>query len=261
MPAPKEPFFTFDGKSAIVLGGTGAIGAAVCRGLAAQGLDVYFSYGSRAEAARALASELEGMGTRPGFAAASMADPASVDAFVRAAAERMGDVGVAVYAAGLDLGQPYVSQVGLAEWQQVLHGDIDSYFAFSQAITRLLRERRGGSLVAVTTIATQSTIPRDVLSAAPKAAVETLTRAIAKEEGRFGVRANCVAPGMLAAGLGQKLLERDYAGPVAEHIRKSIPMQRFGSAEDIAEAVVFLSSRRAGYINGQVLAVDGGLLL
>ncbi|MBL6751769.1 MAG: SDR family oxidoreductase [Nevskia sp.] len=258
MSEPSSSQSSFDGASAVVLGGTGAIGAAVCRQFAAQGLNVFFSYGSRAAAAEALAAELAGMGTRPGFAQASLAEAASIDAFAHAAAAHLGEVGVAVYAAGLDLAQPYVSQLALAEWQRVLHADIDSYFAFAQAMTRLFRARRGGSLVAVTTIAVSRFPPRDILSAAPKAAVETLTRAIAKEEGRFGVRANCVAPGMLAAGLGQKLLDNEFAGPVAEQIRRNIPLQCYGRAEDVAEAVVFLSSNRARYITGQVLAVDGG---
>jgi len=100
--------------------------------------------------------------------------------------------------------------------------------------------------------------PGDALSSVPKAAMESLGRAIAKEEGRFGIRANMVAPGIIDAGLGTHFLETLYSPEVWEGQKKSIALRRFGTATDIAEAVCFLASDRAGFISGQKLDVDGG---
>jgi NAD(P)-dependent dehydrogenase (short-subunit alcohol dehydrogenase family) len=100
---------------------------------------------------------------------------------------------------------------------------------------------------------------RDGLSAAPKGAVEALVRGLAAEEGRFGIRANCVGPGMLTDGMAQRLIASGSLDDRAlDAARARIPLRRFGTADDIAEAVCFLASDRAGFISGQKLDVDGG---
>jgi NAD(P)-dependent dehydrogenase (short-subunit alcohol dehydrogenase family) len=111
----------------------------------------------------------------------------------------------------------------------------------------------------VTTTAVRRYASRDLLSAAPKAAVEQVVRAIAAEEGRFGVRANCVGVGVIDTGIFHDLVETgDYDDRALTAARKAIPLRRFGSAEEAAEAVAFLASPRAAYITGQTLCVDGG---
>ena len=100
---------------------------------------------------------------------------------------------------------------------------------------------------------------RDGLSAVPKAAVELLVRGLAVEEGRFGVRANCVGPGMLEDGMAATLIESgDLDDAALDAARANIPLRSFGTARDIAEAVCFLASDRAAFITGQTLNVDGG---
>ena len=99
------------------------------------------------------------------------------------------------------------------------------------------------------------------MSAAPKAAIEMLIRGVAKESGRFGIRANCVGPGWINAGLGKAAIQDKLDDKTRESTRRLVPLQRFGEADDIAWAVLFLVSRQASYITGQSLAVDGGLQL
>jgi NAD(P)-dependent dehydrogenase (short-subunit alcohol dehydrogenase family) len=111
----------------------------------------------------------------------------------------------------------------------------------------------------VTTAATRRFPVRDGLSAAPKAAVEALARGLAAEEGRYGVRVNCVGPGMLTDGMAERLISSGELGEDAlAAARAAIPLRRFGRAADIAEAVCFLASERAAFISGQMLDVDGG---
>jgi NAD(P)-dependent dehydrogenase (short-subunit alcohol dehydrogenase family) len=119
--------------------------------------------------------------------------------------------------------------------------------------------RVAGTVVVLTTAATDRYPVRDGLSSAPKGAVEALARGLAAEEGRFGVRINCVGPGMLTDGMAERLIGSGELDERAlEVARGNIPLRRFGTAGDIAEAVCFLASDRAGFITGQKINVDGG---
>jgi len=118
-----------------------------------------------------------------------------------------------------------------------------------------------GNFVSVVSVANYCFPPGDALSSVPKAGIEALGRAIAKEEGRYGIRANMVAPGIINAGLGAEFLTTLYTPAIWEAQRKRIALQRFGDGEDIAQAVAFLASERARYITGQTLIVDGGFSL
>jgi NAD(P)-dependent dehydrogenase (short-subunit alcohol dehydrogenase family) len=171
--------------------------------------------------------------------------------------ERFGGIHTLVYASGPWVPFVHLSKVTPEQFRGQLEADAVAFFNVVQPAIEPLRAARG-SVVAVATTALSRAIVRDGLSAGPKGAVEGIVRTLAAEEGRFGVRANVVGVGMTSVGMGAELLEAGEFGDGGEAAMRAIPLRRFGTAEDVAEAVCFLASDRAAFITGQTLNVDGG---
>jgi 3-oxoacyl-[acyl-carrier protein] reductase len=245
---------------AIVFGGSGGIGRAVCVRLAEVGCDVELTYRTNAATAGEVTASVRAQGRRAEAHAVDAGDEKAVASFVDGAAARLGGIHTVVHAAGSDIPMRFVSELSREQWKGVMDADATGFFDLVHASLPHLRASRG-SIVAVTSAGLYRFPSRDVLSVAPKAAIEALVRAVAKEEGRYGVRANCVALGVIEAGIFSRLSRGDLGKDWIEAAQRNTPLRRFGTAEEVADAVEFLASRRASYITGQTLALDGGYSL
>ncbi|MEE2033022.1 SDR family NAD(P)-dependent oxidoreductase [Rhodococcus chondri] len=246
------------GRWVLVAGGSGGLGSAISRSLAEDGWNVALTYRRNAAAAEKIAREVTGLGRSSRIVQLDLTDPEAARDVVDEVSSSV-ELGGVVYAAGPHIPMKYVSAITPEIFSQTVDVDAKGCFNLLQPALRHLREN-GGSVLAVSTPGITRYPKRDLLSVAPKAAVQAVIRGIAVEEGRFNVRANCIAVGLIEGeGMWDQLLERgDYTEEMFAVARKTIPLPRFGSVHDIAEAARFLMSDRASWITGQTLTVDGG---
>ncbi|WP_180736721.1 SDR family oxidoreductase [Paraburkholderia sp. PGU19] len=243
---------------AIVTGGSGGIGREIALTLARAGSDVVLTYGRNRKAAEEVAGQITAMGRKAEIAGLMIQDAADVSRFIDDVTSRHSALHSVVYASGPGLHMDLIGDIDPSKWANVMAVDVNGCFNLVHATLPHIRKARGAYL-AVITAAVERVPARDIQSAAPKAAIEMLMRGVAKEEGRNGVRANCVGPGWIRAGLGQQVIEQELTPEAVALITKSIPLRTMGEACDIADAALFLLSSRARYITGQSLAVDGGM--
>jgi 3-oxoacyl-[acyl-carrier protein] reductase len=244
--------------AAIVTGGSGGLGAAICRMLAERGSDVALTFHRNHAAAAAVVADVEKVARQAQAWPLDLVDENATLRFLEDVAERFGGIHTLIHASGPHVAQIHLSKVPPAQYRRQLEEEAVGFFNLVQPALPHLRATRG-SIVAVTTAATRRYPVRDGLSAGTKGAIEALVRALAAEEGRFGIRANCVGPGMLTDGMAERLMSSgDLDAAALEVTKRNIALRRFGDAQDIAEAVCFLASDRADFISGQMLDVDGG---
>jgi NAD(P)-dependent dehydrogenase (short-subunit alcohol dehydrogenase family) len=249
----------FPEGAALVVGASGGVGRAIALTLAGRGSDVALTYHGHRESAEETAAVIRALGRKASVHHVSLRELEAVRSLVDAVVATHGRLHTVVHAAGSSIDQPYFSQVDPAVWKDVIDADVNGFFHVAHTALPHLKAGGGGSFVFVSSAGLKRFPTGDVLSVAPKAAVEALLQAIGREEGRFGVRANSVLLGIIDAGMFHRLvskgeLDEDYLAAA----RRNIALRRFGSAEEVAEAVCFLASSRASYITGQQLLVDGG---
>jgi 3-oxoacyl-[acyl-carrier protein] reductase len=249
-------------RVALVAGASGGIGATTAVRLAEDGYDLALAYRSNRDAVTEVANRIAALGRDATLHQVTIADYEDVSHTITRVKEMHGRIDALVYAAGPYLHQRWVSEFDPSMVPDVLRDDATACWNLVHAALPHLRESKG-SFVSVSTPAVRRHAKKDLLSSMPKAAIEALVRAVASEEGRYGVRANAVAVGVLDDGMVPKLLARgDFDERFFEATLHAVALGRFGSSKDIAEAIAFLvSPERAGYISGQVLTVDGGYAL
>ena len=246
---------------ALVVGGSGGIGSAIARGFAAADVTLAVTYRHNKEAADALADEIRDGGGTCSVHQVDLADLESVKGCIDELADEHRQIHTIAHAAGARIDQPYVSQVTPEQWRNTMDWDVNGFFHVAHAALPHLRKSQG-SIVFVSSAGLKRFPPGDVLSVAPKGAIEALMRGIAREEGRYGVRANNVAVGVVDAGMFPRLVERgELSQEWIDAATRNTPLRRFGKPSEIADAAVFLASFKARYITGQTLFVDGGYTL
>jgi 3-oxoacyl-[acyl-carrier protein] reductase len=244
---------------ALVIGATGGLGSACVRELARAGADIAIGYRSKAAEAEALAETVRTMGRKASCHRLDATEPDTIAAARDAAIAEHGRIHTLVWAAGPLVDQLMLSETPLAKWKRAIDVEVHGFFAATQAMLPHMREAGGGAIVHLGSAGDLRWPDRDGLSVAPKAANESLVRGLAREEGKYGIRANSVLVGVIDAGMFHDLMAKgEFDEKWVAEVQKALALKRWGKAEEIGHAVTFLASRRAGYTTGQQIAVAGG---
>jgi len=243
------------GKVALVTGGSRGIGRAIVLRLAAQGADVAFSFKGNAAAAGETATAVEALGRRALSVQADVADVAAAETVVKATIEALGKVDILVNNAGITR-DDLIMRMSEDAWRDVLETNLFGAFWMIKAVTRPMLKARGGRIINMTSVSGQAGQTGQANYSAAKAGLIGLTKATARELASRSITVNAVAPGFVLTELTQ-----DLPDALKDEITTRTPLGRFGTTEEIANAVAFLASDEAAYITGQVLAVDGGLVM
>ena len=242
--------FKLDGKTILVTGASGGIGAAIARTLAAQGAVVVLS-GTRIEALEALAAEIGAAHVCP----ADLADPAAADALVGAAEAKAGPLHGLVNNAGLTRDM-LALRMKDEDWAHVLEVDLAAPFRLARAALRGMLRRRAGRIISIGSIVGATGNPGQANYAAAKAGLIGMTKALAQEVASRGITVNAVAPGFIATAMTEALSAEQKT-----RLAEAIPLGRLGTPEDVAAAVLYLASDEAGWVTGATLHVNGGMAM
>lgn len=241
------------GRSALVTGGSRGIGAATARALARAGANVAIAYGTGAEAAEAVATEARGHGVSAVTLAADLGDIDAAAALVPRTVEALGAVDIIVNNGGVNR-DGLVVRMSDDDWQRVLAVDLTAAFAVCRAALKTMLRARFGRIVNVSSVAGVIGNAGQANYSAAKAGLIGLTKSLAREVATRGITVNAVAPGFIDTEMTRALPDAARAAAVA-----ATPVQRLGTADEVAAAIVFLASPEASYVTGHVLKVDGGL--
>jgi NAD(P)-dependent dehydrogenase (short-subunit alcohol dehydrogenase family) len=243
------------GRTAVVLGGTSGIGRTLALGLAQAGADVVVS-ARRQNLVDAVASEIEAEGRKTLRVASDVGDRASLETLLKETIAAFKKVDVLVNCAGITKRMPSLD-ITEKDWNSILDTNLTGTLRACQVFGRAMLERGQGSIINIASLTSFVALFEVAPYAASKAAVVSLTKSLAIEWGKKGVRVNAIAPGVFRTDLNQALLDGTERG---KELLMRTPMNRFGKVEELAGAAVFLASDAASFVNGEVIVVDGGFL-
>ena len=243
--------FDLTGKTALVTGASGGIGAAIAKALHGAGATIAIS-GTRIEPLEALAAELD---DRVHVLACNLSDAAAVEALPKQAAEAMGSVDILVNNAGITNDNLFI-RMSDDEWASVLNVNLTATMRLCKGVVRGMMKARWGRIVNISSIVGATGNPGQANYAASKAGMVGMSKSIAYEVASRGITVNCVAPGFIATAMTDKLTDEQK-----DKINVQIPAARMGTPEEIAAAVLYLASNEAGYMTGATLHVNGGMAM
>jgi 3-oxoacyl-[acyl-carrier protein] reductase len=248
----------FPAGTALVLGGSGGVGSAIAAEVADRKIPVCITYQSNRERAEQIADGIRRSGGVVSTAQVSLQDLESLDRCVKDIVDR-GRLHSVFIATGYDIPQVSIADLTPELWQRVLRADAEGVFNAIYTTLPHLRAGGGGSYVHISSAGLLRYPPLDILSVAPKAAIEELIKGVAKEEGSHNIRANSIAIGVIETGIFLRLREQGvFDDQWVAQVKQNLPMQRFGTPEEVAKMAVFLASSASGYTTGQLIPVDGG---
>ncbi|WP_071799010.1 3-oxoacyl-[acyl-carrier-protein] reductase [Natronohydrobacter thiooxidans] len=243
--------FDLTGKSALITGASGGIGAAIARALHGAGATVALS-GTREAPLQALAAEL---GARAHVLPCNLSDPASVEALPKAAIEAMGSLDILVNNAGITR-DTLMMRMSDDQWADVLDVNLTAAMRLMRGSLRGMMKARWGRIVNISSVVGATGNPGQANYVAAKAGLVGLSKALAQEVASRGITVNCVAPGFIATPMTEVLTEAQQ-----EAINQRIPAGRMGTPEEIAAGVLYLASAEASYVTGAVLHINGGMAM
>ena len=244
-----------DGKCALVTGASRGIGRAVALRLAAEGAKVALNFAGNEVAANAVRQEIESAGGQAIVVKADVADEAAVQQMVQTVADAFGRVDILVNNAGITR-DGLLARMKEEDWDAVLSTNLKGVFFATKAVAKLMMKQRAGRIVNMASVVGITGNAGQANYSAAKAGVIGFTKTIARELASRGITANAVAPGFIGTDMTAALPDKAKEAALA-----GIPLGRMGTPEDIAAAVLFLVSDQASYITGQVLNVDGGMVM
>jgi 3-oxoacyl-[acyl-carrier protein] reductase len=247
--------FELNGYAAIVTGGARGIGRAIAVALADAGADVLITYKGNTAAADAVVAEIIAKGRKAIAMQADAADPDAAVAVVAKAMEAFGKVDLLVNNAGITR-DTLILRMTPEQWPEVIDTNLSGAFYMTKAAVKEMLRAKSGRIVNITSVSGQAGNAGQANYSSAKAGMIGLTKATAREVASRGITVNAVAPGFIVTELTADLPEA-----IKEGVKSATPLGRFGEPNEIAAAVIYLASREASYVTGQVLGVDGGLVM
>lgn len=245
--------FGLDGQTAVVIGGAGVLGGALCRGLVLAGAHVVVADLTE-EGCKARVAELQSLGGKASWCLVDVTKRESIEALLTKAKEVSGRVEILINSAGVNYGSAFLDIPDDA-WDRVMTINLKSVYQASQVFARQMVEIGGGSILNIGSVTSHLPLSRVFAYSCSKAAVVNLTRNVAREFGAQGVRCNAICPGFFPAEQNRKLLDQERIDNIMHHT----PMKRFGEPEELIGAMLLLLSPKAGsFITGSLVSVDGG---